>query len=82
MVALLNMISLEEAADPNLPGEVKEECEKFGLVERVVVSAEPQGVVVVYVTFLHADSAGIALGRLNGRRFGGRIVTASLVAAA
>mmetsp|Transcript_40573 Transcript_40573/g.91170 ORF Transcript_40573/g.91170 Transcript_40573/m.91170 type:complete len:152 (-) Transcript_40573:337-792(-) len=70
---LKNMVGAEEASDPELAGEIKDECAKYGPVESVKV-AVLAGQVRIFVLFKEPPSAGAAVAALNGRFFGGRVV--------
>merc|ERR1712141_731627 len=81
VVVLRNMVSPEEASDE----ELSEECSKFGEVERVIIYQERQSedddaeiIVKIFVEFKEAKAAKAAKSALNGRFFGGRIVSADI----
>ena len=76
------MVGAEEAADPELPGEIKDECAKYGAVEAVKVhlvgGGGEQQEVSVFVLFAEPAAAEAARAALNGRFFGGRTVRSAL----
>merc|ERR1712141_735585 len=85
VVVLRNMVSPEEASDEELNEEISEECSKFGEVERVIIYQERQSedddaeiIVKIFVEFKEAKAAKAAKSALNGRFFGGRIVSADI----
>ena len=69
----------EEYAD--ICDDMREECGKFGRVERVSVprGAAARGAGLVFVAFADEGSAAAARAALHGRRFGGRAVEASFM---
>ena len=70
----------EEYAD--ICEDMREECGKFGRVERVAIPRGGGGVAgvgLVFVVFADAGSAAAARAALHGRRFGGRAVEASFM---
>ncbi|XP_065904326.1 poly(U)-binding-splicing factor PUF60-like isoform X2 [Dysidea avara] len=80
VVVLRNMISVDEV-DEELEDEVTSECSKFGVVERVVIYQERQGIdedaeviVKIFVVFQTHAEAEEAVKALNGRWFGGRVI--------
>ncbi|KAI8186297.1 Splicing factor U2AF-associated protein 2 [Colletotrichum sp. SAR 10_86] len=81
-VVLKHMFTLEELAeDPAALLEIKEdirdECSKLGTVTNVVLyDEEPDG--VVSVKFSKPESAQACIQLMNGRRFDGRVVEASV----
>jgi half-pint family poly-U binding splicing factor len=84
VVVLRNMVSHEEV-DEDLQEEINEECSKYGEVERVIIYQEKQSeeeeaevLVKIFVEFKEALSAKTARDSLNGRFFGGRIVTCKI----
>ena len=60
---------------------MRDECGKFGRVERVSIPrpGASGGVGLVFVLFADAGSAAAARQALHGRRFGGRAVEASFM---
>lgn len=77
VVVLKNMISAEEL-DPGFEQEVKEECETFGPVSKVVVHVPESKEVHVYVQFKLAAHAVKAKEALQKRWFGGRVIIAEM----
>ena len=76
VLLLKNLVSPSEV-DPDLNGEVADECSKFGVVREVkVVPDAAGGVVRVYVRFDSAVECGKAVEGLNGRFFDKRAVSA------
>ena len=78
VVMLENMVPPEEAADPQLKREVGEEGQRFGPLDDVEVYIDRQRVVVVVLTYAQPESARKAYEAMNGRYFGGRLITARL----
>lgn len=82
VMVLRNMVGPEDL-DDELESEVTEECGKFGNVNRVIIYQERQGeeedaeiIVKIFVEFTKQEEVERACSSLNGRYFGGRIVTA------
>ncbi|KER19953.1 hypothetical protein T265_11398 [Opisthorchis viverrini] len=75
VLLLENMVSAEEV-DPDLEGEVAEECSNFGHVLRVFVHVKSD--VRIFVHFDRSASAQAACESLNQRFFAGRVVHAKL----
>ncbi|KAL1916069.1 uncharacterized protein VTP21DRAFT_6073 [Calcarisporiella thermophila] len=75
VIVLTNMVGPGEV-DDNLQGETAEECKKYGKVERCLIFEIPGQEVRIFVRFSTLESAGRALADLNGRFFGGRVVSA------
>ena len=76
VVLLKNLVSASEV-DPELEGEVGEECGKFGRVREVkVLPEQATGVVRVYVVFESVAESARAVEGLNGRFFDKRQVSA------
>ncbi|KAG2228245.1 hypothetical protein INT45_011037, partial [Circinella minor] len=81
VVLLTNMVGPGEV-DDMLQEETAEECAKYGQVERCLIFEVPNGqvpddqAVRIFVKFTTVDAARSALNDLNGRYFGGRVVTA------
>lgn len=82
VMVLRNMVGPEDL-DDELESEVTEECGKFGNVNRVIIYQERQGeeddaeiIVKIFVEFTKQIEVDRACSSLNGRYFGGRIVTA------
>jgi len=79
-VLLKNMFNPEEETDPDwdreLADEVKKECEEqYGKVSALKVERDSAG--EIYVKFDVVDYAAKAVASLNGRYFGGRLVSAA-----
>lgn len=80
VVVLENLLPPGVPADADLPGEVRDECSRYGAVAAVVPHADDaSGAVAVFVRFGALAAAETAVQRLNGRYFGGRVIAASLV---
>lgn len=68
--------------DNTLQEETAEECSKYGKVEKCLIFEVPNGQVPpdqsvrIFVQFANAMFAQAAVTDLNGRFFGGRVVTA------
>lgn len=84
VIVLRNMVTPDEV-DEELQEEISEECSKFGEVERVIIYQERQSeeeeaeiIVKILVEFKEAKSTKAARNALNGRFFGGRIVTCEI----
>jgi poly(U)-binding-splicing factor PUF60 len=88
VVILRNMVGPEDV-DESLEEEIQEECSKFGIVERVIIYKEKQTedenfaeddesdvIVKIFVEFSQSAEADRAKAALNGRYFGGRLVSA------
>ncbi|KAL1933355.1 hypothetical protein VTP01DRAFT_7445 [Rhizomucor pusillus] len=81
VVLLTNMVGPGEV-DEDLQTETADECAKFGKVERCLIFEVPNGqvpddqAVRIFVKFADTQSAANAVNDLNGRYFGGRVVTA------
>ena len=81
IVHLETIVPVEEAGDPQLRREVGEEGERYGPLDdvQVFVDRSPQvPVVVVVLTYAEPEAATKAYEAMNGRYFGGRMVTAHL----
>ncbi|TPX61634.1 hypothetical protein PhCBS80983_g00925 [Powellomyces hirtus] len=81
VVLLTNMVGSGQV-DADLQHETADECSRFGRVERCVVyelpyQAPDNEAVRIFVEFSDISSAKRAQAELNGRFFGGRVVTAS-----
>ncbi|CAO3674749.1 unnamed protein product [Umbelopsis ramanniana] len=87
IVLLRNMVGPGEV-DDTLQHETADECSKYGKVERCLIFEVPESqvganqAVRIFVKFQSALSAQRAVDDLNGRYFGGRIVTATFFDAA
>ncbi|XP_021355513.1 poly(U)-binding-splicing factor PUF60-like isoform X1 [Mizuhopecten yessoensis] len=82
VMALRNMVGPEDL-DDELENEVTDECGKYGVVNRVIIYQEKQSeaedaeiIVKIFVEFSNQSEVEKACQALNGRFFGGRIVTA------
>jgi splicing factor 45 len=82
VILLTNMVGPGEV-DDILQEETAEECSKYGKVERCLIFEVPKGkisddrAVRIFVQFSSIESARKAIQDLNGRFFGGRIVSAT-----
>jgi len=76
-IVLKNMVTMKEV-DGDLEGEVREECSKFGPVQRVVIHITPPPVrnVHIYVLFQQQSDAVKARQALDRRYFAGKVVSA------
>ncbi|KAI9281382.1 hypothetical protein BC943DRAFT_362962 [Umbelopsis sp. AD052] len=87
IVLLRNMVGPGEV-DDTLQHETADECSKYGKVERCLIFEVPESqvganqAVRIFVKFQSALFAQRAVDDLNGRYFGGRIVTATFYDAA
>ncbi|KAJ3196647.1 Poly(U)-binding-splicing factor puf60 [Irineochytrium annulatum] len=87
VIRLKNMVTVSEI-DPDLNGEISEECSKYGNVVKVVIWVDPNagakamgggeedGSVSIFVQFETPEEATKAKEALHGRWFGGRTVEA------
>eukprot|EP00899_Mesostigma_viride_P025879 jgi/Mesvir1/6476/Mv19550-RA.1 len=81
VVLLKNMVGPGEV-DDELEGEVASECEKYGMVLRVLIfevtdpDFPPTEAVRIFIEFERQESATKAVVDLDGRFFGGRVVKA------
>lgn len=82
VMVLRNMVGVEDL-DDDLKDEVTDECEKFGKVNRVIIYQEKQSeeenaevIVKIFVEFSKQEELEKAVSALNGRFFGGRVLTA------
>ncbi|BAM42006.1 uncharacterized protein TOT_040000383 [Theileria orientalis strain Shintoku] len=71
VIVIQNMIEAS-LADENLPNEVKEECNKYGLVTSVYLHFSPNDTLSVFVVFNTVEDAENAVRSLNTRWFNGR----------
>lgn len=74
------MVGVDDV-DDTLQGEVQEECEKHGQVNKVLIYEEyneSTGVTIVkiFVEFDTTEGANKCIAALNGRYFAGRVVVA------
>lgn len=74
VITLRNMVSQEDADDPELVDEISSEVSKFGPVKGVKIHVEA-GEVIILVGFGNKDAAQKALS-LNGRLFDGKHIVA------
>ena len=72
VVYLENVVSVEEAADPQLRREMGEEAEKYGPLDDVAIYIDPRRIVVIVLTYVLPDGASGAFRAMNGRFFGGK----------
>ena len=81
-VLLRDMVTLEDAEDPDLKDEIMEEAMQYGKCENVVIevkdSAAGKPEVVVELKYSNAVDSHKALKALNGRAFGGKKINAVL----
>ncbi|CAG0888393.1 unnamed protein product [Darwinula stevensoni] len=84
VVILRNMVGPEDV-DDSLQEEITDECNRFGVVSRVIIYQEKQSeeedaevIVKIFVEFSSGHEAEKARDALNGRYFGGRLVKAEL----
>ncbi|VEL15827.1 unnamed protein product [Protopolystoma xenopodis] len=79
VLILRNMVGPEDC-DDDLEGEVKEECCKYGQVDRVVIYQELDEngslIIKIFVVFSESESVDRAVSSLHGRYFAGRQVSA------
>lgn len=83
-VLLENLVGPDEV-DDELVGEIREECEKYGVVETVTMlpleTGKPGGDIVrAAVTFAAPSDAAKAITNLHRRYFGGRVISAKVLA--
>jgi RNA-binding protein 39 len=82
-VLLQNMVGPEDVENDGslllLEEEIRQECQKFGRVERVQIVITKSDSVDIRVNFDGTDSAQSAVSQLNGRWFGGRQITATTI---
>ncbi|GAB5587105.1 hypothetical protein Unana1_02005 [Umbelopsis nana] len=82
IILLRNMVGPGQV-DDTLQHETADECSKYGKVERCLIFEVPESqvgpnqAVRIFVKFHSAMSAQRAIDDLNGRYFGGRVVTAT-----
>ncbi|VDN05785.1 unnamed protein product [Thelazia callipaeda] len=76
VVVLKNMVTIEEC-DDELEDEIRDECNKFGKVEEVVIAQDPgNGSVKIFVRFDNSQEADVARQALDKRYFAGREISA------
>jgi hypothetical protein len=82
VILLTNMVGPGEV-DDMLQEETAEECSKYGKVERCLIFEVPHGkvsddrAVRIFIKFTEIESARNAIADLDGRYFGGRVVSAT-----
>lgn len=78
VLACANMLTKEELDDKEerdaLKEDVTEECNKYGKVEGIKIPVAGNDECNIYVKFDSKQSAGVALSKLSGRKFDGRVV--------
>ena len=79
VIVLCNLLPPGVPSDPDLAGEVRDECNNYGTVVNVVPYTDISNCVQVFVRFTALTGAENAMQRLRGRCFGGRQISASLV---
>lgn len=78
-VLLLNMVTIEDAKDPELKDEIAEEASTHGnLLDVDIQIASDNGSVKVLLRYADPDSARTACNALNGRAFAGNSIIATL----
>eukprot|EP01041_Mallomonas_annulata_P002994 gene2994-5870_t len=77
-IVLENMVSVEEAKDPDLKDEIAEECSTHGPLTGVEIVVMGNTSVQITVRYVSASDAVKAFSALNGRFFAGRKVKATL----
>jgi poly(U)-binding-splicing factor PUF60 len=75
---LRNMVSVEETNDPELEGEILEECTKYGKVEQVKIVVMDKESVRIFVLYEDHEGANKAKMSLDTRFFGGRVISGVL----
>ncbi|VDK65230.1 unnamed protein product [Onchocerca ochengi] len=76
VIVLRNMITIEEC-DDELEGEIRDECNKYGKVQEVVIAQDPaSGSVKIFVRFDNPQEADTARQALDKRYFAGREISA------
>lgn len=78
-VILENLVSLEDASDPSLKGEIASEAEKYGSLKNIEIVIDQKKKVKIFLTYFLCDDAVKSYNAMNGRFFGGRTVTAILL---
>lgn len=81
VLACTNMLTKEELNDKEerdaLKEDVTEECSKYGTVEGIKIPVAGNDECNIYVKFDTREAAGVALSKLSGRKFDGRVVGVS-----
>uniref|UniRef100_A0AAF5RVN3 RRM domain-containing protein n=1 Tax=Wuchereria bancrofti TaxID=6293 RepID=A0AAF5RVN3_WUCBA len=76
VIVLRNMVTIEEC-DDELEGEIRDECNKYGKVQEVVIAQDPaNGSVKIFVRFDNPQEADTARQALDKRYFAGREISA------
>ena len=76
VLLLLNMITKDQI-DDYIQQETAEECSKFGLIEKCLIhEMKHDQSIRIFIKYENVSSAKNGMNGLNGRFFGGRIVTA------
>ncbi|VIO98040.1 Rnp, putative [Brugia malayi] len=76
VIVLKNMVTIEEC-DDELEGEIRDECNKYGKVQEVVIAQDPaNGSVKIFVRFDNPQEADTARQALDKRYFAGREISA------
>ncbi|KAL3985203.1 poly-U binding splicing factor half-pint family protein [Acanthocheilonema viteae] len=76
VIVLRNMVTIEEC-DDELEGEIRDECNKYGKVQEVVIAQDPaNGSVKIFVRFDNSQEADTARQALDKRYFAGREISA------
>ncbi|EJD75402.1 Poly(U)-binding-splicing factor half pint, variant [Loa loa] len=76
VIVLRNMVTIEEC-DDELEGEIRDECNKYGKVQEVVIAQDPaNGSVKIFVRFDNTQEADTARQALDKRYFAGREISA------
>ncbi|KAI7863678.1 hypothetical protein BDF14DRAFT_1884980 [Spinellus fusiger] len=82
VILLTNMVGPGEV-DDMLQQETADECSKYGTVERCLIFEVPNGQIAedkavrIFIKFVHIEAAQRAISDLDGRYFGGRVVSAT-----
>ena len=79
VIFMQNIAEIEEI-DKEFDEEIREECKKFGQVQKLYIhtdsEAPPNEKVCIFVLFAGKDEADVAISVMNGRWFGGRQIEA------
>ncbi|MCP9262500.1 Poly(U)-binding-splicing factor half pint [Dirofilaria immitis] len=76
VIVLKNMVTIEEC-DDELEGEIRDECNKYGKVQEVIIAQDPtSGSVKIFVRFDNPQEADTARQALDKRYFAGREISA------
>jgi hypothetical protein len=84
-VILKDMVTLEDAEDPDLKDEISEEANNYGKLDNVVIEVKTNEVtgkqeVIVELKYTNPTDSHKAHKALNGRAFGGKKINAVLAA--